>query len=68
MMIADPNLLTQDELRGLLKCGRTKMYNLVSKNTFPFTYIGGERRFPLDAIEAQLGFKLIRQSSQSVPC
>lgn len=45
-----PEMLTVDEISGLLRISKTKAYELVNSNSFPIVRIGTIIRIPKDTL------------------
>jgi excisionase family DNA binding protein len=49
-----PNMLTPDDLAGILRISKTGVYRLVEKRQIPFFRVGGSLRFAKSDISAYL--------------
>jgi excisionase family DNA binding protein len=49
-----PHMLTIPEVAAVLKIGRTKVYELIKSDNFPFVQIGSAKRVPIASLHVWL--------------
>jgi excisionase family DNA binding protein len=52
--VLPPHMLTIPEVAAMLKIGRTKVYELIKTDNFPFVQIGSAKRVPIVSLNEWL--------------